>query len=132
MAYAHIPKDECYKFDSKVRKCVLFGYDELTKGYRLYDESKKIVCSRDDRFLVECLNCGESAFGCGSCSPVDCSLSSSSSSASLLSIETASCSGLLSTVVLFGVRQPENPPCTMAMGYSGPTSLIDACTSHAA
>ena len=43
-AYAHIPKDERGKFDSKARKCVLLGYDDLTKGYRLYDvENKKII-----------------------------------------------------------------------------------------
>ena len=51
MAYAHIPKDECGKFDSKACKCVLLGYDEFTKGYRLYDpQSKKIIYSRDVRF----------------------------------------------------------------------------------
>ena len=50
-AYAHIPKDERHKFDSKARKCVLLGYDDFTKGYRLYDnENKKIVYSRDVRF----------------------------------------------------------------------------------
>jgi transposase InsO family protein len=51
MAYAHIPKDERGKFDSKARKCTLLGYDEFTKGYRLYDpQNKKIIYSRDVRF----------------------------------------------------------------------------------
>ena len=47
-AYAHIPKDERHKFDSKARKCIFLGYGENTKGYRLYDiERKKIMFSRD-------------------------------------------------------------------------------------
>lgn len=36
-AYAHIPKNEQGKFDSKARKCILLGYGQVTKGYRLYD-----------------------------------------------------------------------------------------------
>ena len=48
-AYAHIPKDERQKFDSKAQMCVLLGY-ELTKGYRLYESENKIVYSRDVRF----------------------------------------------------------------------------------
>ena len=35
--YAHIPKDERGKFDSKARKCILLGYGQKTKGYRLFD-----------------------------------------------------------------------------------------------
>ena len=53
MAYAHIPKDERRKFDSKAQKCVLLGYyDKPTKGYtcRLYDAENKIVYSRDVYF----------------------------------------------------------------------------------
>ena len=34
-AYAHIPKDERGKFDSKARKCILLGYGTGTKAYRL-------------------------------------------------------------------------------------------------
>ena len=37
--------------NSKARKCILLGYAELTKGYRLFDvENKKITYSRDVRF----------------------------------------------------------------------------------
>jgi len=38
-AYAHVPKDEQQKLDSKVRKCVFLaiGYGTETKGCRLYD-----------------------------------------------------------------------------------------------
>ena len=50
-AYAHVPKDERGKFDSKARKCVLLGYDELIKGYRLLEvKSKRILHCRDVRF----------------------------------------------------------------------------------
>ena len=50
-AYTHIPKDERGKLDSKARKCVLLGYGETTKGYRLYDPSKdRVIHSRDVRF----------------------------------------------------------------------------------
>ena len=50
-AYAHIPKDERRKFDTKARKCILVGYGEETKGYRLYDVTeKKILYSRDVQF----------------------------------------------------------------------------------
>ena len=50
-AYAHIPKNECSKFDSKARKCILLGYGQETKGYRLYDTAqRKVIHSRDVRF----------------------------------------------------------------------------------
>ena len=50
-AYAHVPRDERTKFDSKARKCILLGYGQVTKGYRLYDpERQKIIHSRDVQF----------------------------------------------------------------------------------
>ena len=50
-AYAHIPKSERGKFDSKARKCILLGYGSNTKGYRLYDPvQRKVLHSRDVRF----------------------------------------------------------------------------------
>ena len=50
-AYAHLPKDERGKFDTKANKCILLGYGEQTKGYRLYDvNEKKVLYSRDVRF----------------------------------------------------------------------------------
>ena len=53
-SYAHIPKDERRKFDSKARKCILLGYGERTKGYRLYDPvQQKVLHSRDVRFNEE-------------------------------------------------------------------------------
>lgn len=48
LAYAHIPKDERQKFDSKARRCIFLGYGVVTKGYRLYDVNhSKILYSRD-------------------------------------------------------------------------------------
>ena len=47
-AYAHVPKAERRKLDSKTRKCVLLGYGTNQKGYRLYDlERMKVIHSRD-------------------------------------------------------------------------------------
>ena len=46
--YAHIPKDERKKLDSKAREAIFLGYGKEKKGYRLYDIStKKIFFSRD-------------------------------------------------------------------------------------
>ena len=50
-AYSHIPKDERSKFDSKAKKCILLGYGSQTKGYKLFDQSKrKVFHSRDVTF----------------------------------------------------------------------------------
>ena len=47
-AYAHINKSERKKLDMKSKQCLLMGYGEGVKGYRLYDpEKKKIFFSRD-------------------------------------------------------------------------------------
>lgn len=47
-AYAHVPKVERHKLDYKSRKCVMLGYSDNRKGYRLYDiERKKVIHSRD-------------------------------------------------------------------------------------
>ena len=37
IAYAHVPKDERKKLDSKFRKCIFLGYGAEIKGYQLYD-----------------------------------------------------------------------------------------------
>ena len=48
LCYAHIPKDERKKLDSKAREAIFLGYGKEKKGYRLYDVStKKIFFSRD-------------------------------------------------------------------------------------
>ena len=47
-AYAHVPRAERRKLDSKARKCVLLGYGTNQKGYRLYDLGRmKVIHSRD-------------------------------------------------------------------------------------
>ena len=59
-AYAHIPKDERAKFDSKTWKCVMLGYGNVTKGYRLYDVTqKRIIHSRDVRFNEVARECSQ-------------------------------------------------------------------------
>jgi hypothetical protein len=50
-AYAHVPKDERGKLDSKSKQCIFVGYGEEARGYRLYDPIKKRIClSRDVLF----------------------------------------------------------------------------------
>ena len=47
-AYAHVPKDERKKPDSKARKRILLGYGTETKGYRLYNPNRaRVFHSRD-------------------------------------------------------------------------------------
>ena len=59
-AYAHIPKEERAKFNSKTRKCVLLGYGNVTKGYRLYDlAQKRIIHSRDVQFNEVARECSQ-------------------------------------------------------------------------
>ena len=53
-AFAHVPKDERGKLDSKSKKCILLGYGERRKGYRLFDpEKEKVIYSRDVTFHEE-------------------------------------------------------------------------------
>ena len=53
-AYAHIPKDERHKLDSKARKYIFLGCGEETKEYRLYDPKReKVIYSRDVQFNEE-------------------------------------------------------------------------------
>ena len=45
------PKDERRKLDFKSRRCILLGYTNNQKGYRLYDtERRKIIHSCDIQF----------------------------------------------------------------------------------
>ena len=58
-AYAHVPRDKRAKFDTKTHKCIMVGYGNVTKGYRLYDATEgKIIYSCDVQFnekVKECL-----------------------------------------------------------------------------
>ena len=59
-SFAHVPKDERKKLDSKSRKCILLGYGATTKGYRLYDPlKKKVFYSRDVIFNEQEYGCKE-------------------------------------------------------------------------
>ncbi len=50
-AYSHVGKDERKKLDSEARKCILLGYGNETKGYRLYDPKRaRVFHSRDVQF----------------------------------------------------------------------------------
>ena len=55
VAFAHVPKDERQKLDSKSRKCIFLGYGSETKGYRLYDSCRaRVFHSRDVVFNELC------------------------------------------------------------------------------
>ena len=61
-AYSHMSRDERRKLDSKSRKCILVGYGEETKAYRLFDpEHGRVILSRNVVFNEEC--CGGSGVG---------------------------------------------------------------------
>ena len=48
ICYAHVPKDEWKKLDSKSVKCIFLGYGSDIKGYRLFNlEKGKILYSCD-------------------------------------------------------------------------------------
>lgn len=50
-AYVHIPKEKRRKLDAKSKKGIFVGYEENTKGYRIYfPENRKIECARDVNF----------------------------------------------------------------------------------
>ncbi|XP_062544966.1 uncharacterized protein LOC134211764 isoform X2 [Armigeres subalbatus] len=53
-AMAQVPKQRRLKLDPKSREAVFVGYDENTKGYRLYDpQSQKVFISREVWFIDE-------------------------------------------------------------------------------
>ena len=54
IAYSHVPNEMKGKLDDKSKKCILVGYNENSKAYRLYNPiSKKIIISRDVHFNEE-------------------------------------------------------------------------------
>ena len=54
VAYAHVPEELRRKLDDRSQKCILFGYIEEYKAYRLYNPiTKKYVISRDVVFKEE-------------------------------------------------------------------------------
>ena len=52
IAYSYILKEHRKKFDDKSEKCIFIGYNDVTKGYKLYNpETGKLIVSRDVQFL---------------------------------------------------------------------------------
>lgn len=50
----HIPKQQRRKWDAKSHQCILVGFDDKTKYYKLYDRKKDIVLkSRNVAFMDE-------------------------------------------------------------------------------
>lgn len=50
-AYVHIAKDQRTKWDKNASKCVMLGYNDASKAYRVYDpQSRKIFIRRDVKF----------------------------------------------------------------------------------
>ena len=53
-AMAHVPKNLRQKWDKKSKEMIFVGYDEQTKGYRLYDSEKgEVKVSRDVIIMEE-------------------------------------------------------------------------------
>lgn len=51
---SHIPKQKRRKWDPKAEECILIGFDEESKAYRLYNKkTKKVFKSRDVTFINE-------------------------------------------------------------------------------
>ena len=47
-AFAHVPKEQRLKLDSKATLCIFVGYGDVEFGYKLWDlEKKKMIRSRD-------------------------------------------------------------------------------------
>ncbi|KAK4434982.1 hypothetical protein Salat_0661200 [Sesamum alatum] len=54
IAYTHVPDQKRTKLDNKSARYVFIGYDQSSKGYKLYNPSSgKIVISRDVEFDEE-------------------------------------------------------------------------------
>ena len=55
-AYALTPKNQRSKLDPRSKKCIFVGYDDVTKGYRLWDPTAhKIVISKHVNFYESSL-----------------------------------------------------------------------------
>ncbi|MCO5607225.1 hypothetical protein L7F22_061418 [Adiantum nelumboides] len=48
LAFTHVPDEKRKKLDDKSRRCILVGYSDESKAYKLYDPIKKVsFISRD-------------------------------------------------------------------------------------
>lgn len=53
-AMVHVPKEKRTKLESKSIECVMLGYSDESKAYRLFDKSKrKLIISRDVIFIED-------------------------------------------------------------------------------
>jgi len=53
-AMAHVPKCKRKKFDPKSEACIMVGYCETSKGYRLYDPiTRQVIVRRDVKFIED-------------------------------------------------------------------------------
>lgn len=49
----HIAKEKRRKWDKKAQECILVGYANGSKGYRVYDPVKKIITTSRDVIIIE-------------------------------------------------------------------------------
>lgn len=49
----HIAKEKRNKWDKKARECILVGYADGSKGYRVYEPNKKVIAISRDVIVVE-------------------------------------------------------------------------------
>jgi hypothetical protein len=43
LTYLYVSKEDRKKLDSKTKKCLLVGYDDESKTYRLYNNTRKKI-----------------------------------------------------------------------------------------
>lgn len=58
-AVMHVPMENRKMFDSKSKVCIMIGYSETSKAYRLMDPQTKVFISRDVEFMEDerCMTC---------------------------------------------------------------------------
>lgn len=49
----HVPKEKRLKWDEKSEECILVGYAEDTKGYRIYNPQTKVITTSRDVIVIE-------------------------------------------------------------------------------
>ena len=53
-ACPHIPNKQKKKLDDKSQKCIFIGYNDVTKGYKLYNYvTKEVIISKDIQFIED-------------------------------------------------------------------------------
>ncbi|CAH2109181.1 unnamed protein product [Euphydryas editha] len=49
----HVPKEKRLKWDKKSVKCILVGYPDNIKGYRIYNPESKLITNSRDVIIIE-------------------------------------------------------------------------------